>query len=241
VLERASARETASRVAVGAVCRQFLDALGIAVSSLVTEVGGVPYIGADGGARVAAAVERARRDGDTLGGAFTVFIDGVKPGLGSFSQFDRKLDFMLAGAVAGIQAIKSVSFGAGAQFSALTGAESHDAVYFDGQKIHRKTNRAGGIEGGMSNGERIVVNAVMKPIPTLMCGLDTVDIVTGNNAVAAAERSDVCAIEAAAVVAEAAVITEITRAVLEKTGGDSMTEIAGRWNALPVLPPELQR
>lgn len=221
ILERASARETAARVAVGALARQLLAACGIAVAAKVVSIGGAATA-----QQQAAAVAKAKAAGDTLGGCFEVVAEGVLPGLGSHAQWDRRLDGRLAGAVVSIPAIKGVEFGAGFACGDLPGSQVHDEIFYsDEQGYYRKTNRAGGIEGGMSNGEPIVLRAVMKPIPTLMRPLASVDLTTHAATVANSERSDVCAVDAAACVAEAMVCIVLCEALLEKFGGDSMPEL----------------
>lgn len=236
VLERASARETAARTAVGALCKQLLKTLGITVSGAVETVGGIKFEGADGGAKAAEAVEAAKKAGDTLGGRITVFADGVKPGFGSFTQYDRKAEYLISGCLASIQGVKSVSAGLGEGYAAITGATAHDEIFVregkGGAEFYRPTNNAGGIEGGMTNGERLVFNLTMKPIPTLMKPLRTVDIETGKPATAAAERSDVSAVEACAVVAEAAMAFAVAKLVLDRTGGDYLDEIIKRYGEL---------
>jgi len=233
VLERASARETAARTAVGAVCRQLLFALGVEISSAVLSVGGVKFTEPDGGKTVAAAVEKAKADGDTLGGGISVFASGVKAGFGSHTQFDKKADYLISGCLMSIQGVKSVSVGLGEGYADIRGSKAHDEIFVrqgvDGAKYYRETNNAGGIEGGITNGERLVFNLTMKPIPTLMKGLRTVDIATGGAAVAAAERSDVAAVQACAVVAENALAYALLKLILDRTGGDYMGEIIERY------------
>lgn len=221
ILERASARETAARVAVGALARQLLSACGMTVASRVISIGG-----AEDEAGREAAVAAAKSAGDTLGGCLEVTVAGVMPGLGSHAQWDRRLDGRLAGAIVSIPAIKGVEFGAGFACAALPGSQVHDEIFYSEELgYYRKTNRAGGIEGGMSNGEPIVLRAVMKPIPTLMRPLASVDMVSHAAVQANSERSDVCAVDAAACVAEAMVCVVLCEALLEKFGGDSMAEL----------------
>jgi len=202
VLERASARETAMRVAVGAVCRQYLEQKGVEITSRVISIGGV-----SGNSGIKAAIDKAKADGDTLGGIAEVLIKGVPVGLGSYVHYDRKLDAAIAMHLMSIQSVKAVEIGLGVESAACKGSEVHDEMENKEQrpeirKIRRKSNNAGGIEGGMSNGEDIVIRVSFKPIPTLMKGIDTVDIRTGKAVKAASERSDVCAAEAGSVVAE---------------------------------------
>ncbi len=245
ILERASARETATRVAVGALCKQLLLTCGITVVSEVTNIGGVAIdpgkinrsaIGQteselncyDAAAEDAmkARIRQAKEEGDTLGGVFEVLVRGVPLGLGSHIQWDRRLDARLSGAMMSIQAIKGVEIGAGFAYAALPGSQAHDEMYYDAtHHVYRKTNRAGGLEGGMSNGEEIVVRAAMKPIPTLMKPLHSVDIERKEAVLACKERSDVCAVSAASVVGEAMTAFVIAEAVLDKFGNDAMVDV----------------
>lgn len=247
ILERASARETAARVAVGAVARQLLAALGISVAAHVVAVGGVSAARraytvdelttltaasrlacADPAAeeKMVAAVDKAKTRGDTLGGIFEVVAGGMLPGLGSHVQWDRRLDALLAAALMSIPAIKGVEIGEGFANAALPGSEAHDEIYYaPGRGYYRQTNRAGGVEGGISTGEDLVVRAVMKPIPTLMAPLASVDIATKEPARANTERSDVCAVPAAAVVGEAVTAIVLADAVLAKFGGDHLDDL----------------
>jgi chorismate synthase len=245
ILERASARETAGRVAAGALAKQFLKVCGMTVVSQVINIGGV-HIAAAETARGqigrtlselncydAAAEEKmrvkirsAKAEGDTLGGIFEVFAQGIPAGLGSYIQWDRRLDARLAGALMSIQAIKGVEIGEGFGYAALPGSLAHDEMFYDAEhRVYRKTNHAGGIEGGMSNGEEIVLRAVMKPIPTLMKPLHSVDIQSHEAVLACKERSDVCAVSAASVVGEAMTAFVLAEAVIEKFGGDAMTDL----------------
>ena len=221
ILERASARETAARVAVGALGRQLLAECGISVSSRVVSIGGATET-AEQETRIAA----AKMSGDTLGGCFEIAAEGLMPGLGSHAQWDRRLDGRLAAAVVSIPAIKGVEFGAGFACGNLPGSQVHDEIFYDEVRgYYRKTNRAGGIEGGMTNGENIVLRAAMKPIPTLTRPLASVDIHSHAAVAANSERSDVCAVGAAACVAEAMVCIVLCEALLEKFSGDSMSEL----------------
>lgn len=219
VLERASARETTMRVAAGSIAKQVLEAVGITVESKVINIGGKTTV-----EEQHAAIDEARRAGDTLGGKVEIRIKGMPIGVGSYVQFDRKLDAILAMHLVSIQSVKAVGFGIGEEYANLKGSEAHDEIYASG----RKTNRAGGIEGGMSNGEDIVINVVFKPIPTLMKGLNTIDVKTGEAVKAASERSDCCAVEAAAVVAECAAAFATLSAVLDTFSGDTLTELKDR-------------
>jgi len=248
ILERASARETAARVALGAVARNFLEqSVGITILSHVLSIGSIrvpegtalpqaadmkridsdPVRCADSATSelMITEVENAHRDGDTLGGVVEVLAFNMPPGLGSHVHWDRRLDSKLAGAVMGIQAIKGVEIGDGFQTATRRGSVAHDEIEKDASgKIVRRTDRAGGTEGGMSNGEILRVRAAMKPISTVPKALDTIDVSTGEAAKAINQRSDVCAVPAAGVVAEAMVALVLAEAVLEKFGGDSVTE-----------------
>ena len=241
ILERSSARETTMRVAVGAVCKQFLSALGINISSRLINLGGirvdesllnVPTESelncADpvAEAKMKRLIDKAKQEGDTLGGTFEVRVAGLMPGLGSHIQWDRRLDARLAAALMSIQAVKGVEIGAGFSVADLPGSQIHDEIFLaeDG-RLHRVTNRAGGLEGGMSNGEDIIVRAAMKPIPTLMRPLATVDLATKQKASAAKERSDTSAVAAASVVGEAMTAIAVAEAVREKFGGDAMIDV----------------
>src|SRR5207248_7025808 len=208
-LERASARHTAVFVAAGAAAQALLAAIGISVRGEA-----LPEAGAD-----PAAVDAAREDRDTLGGVVEVRARGVPPGLGSYASKEARLDARLAAALMGIQAVKGVEIGDGFALAELRGSAAHDEIEPDRR---RATNRAGGIEGGVSNGEEIVVRAAMKPLPTLMRPLRSVDLETGEPGQALVERSDTSAVEALAVVAEAAVAFELARAAREKFGGDAL-------------------
>jgi chorismate synthase len=247
VLERASARETAARVALGEVASTFLRALDIQLITHTVSIGTVmakadmalpkpanlEAIDADPlrafnqdlSAEMVAEVDKAHSDGDTLGGVVEVLVYGLPPGLGSFVHWDRRLDSQLAGALMGIQAIKGVEVGDGFETARRRGSEAHDEIVIgSGNDVERLTDRAGGIEGGMSNGEVLRVRAAMKPISTVPRALQTIDVATGEQAKAHHQRSDVCAVPAAGVVAEAMVALTIANAVLEKFGGDSITE-----------------
>ncbi len=244
VLERASARETAIRTAVGAVAKQLLEAVGIRVISRVVSIGDVEdksivdydeyeknvskndmrMYDSSCVSDAVALVDKAKKDGESLGGVVEVVVLGAPAGLGSYVHYDRKIDSKIAGALMSVQAIKGVEFGLGFEASKLFGSSVHDEIIYNGSYM-RKTNNAGGIEGGMTNGEPIVVRAAMKPIPTLYKPLKSVDIRTKAQTDAVVERSDVCAVPACSVVCEAVVAFEVARAVCEKFGGDSMDEL----------------
>jgi len=220
-LERASARQTAVSVAAGAVAKTLVAEIGIAVRGEAWAEAGADET----------EVDEARAERDTLGGVVEVRAQGVPPGLGSYATKEERLDARLAAALMGIQAVKGVEIGDGFELAGLRGSEAHDEIVRDERGLHRTTNRAGGIEGGVSNGEEIVVRAAMKPLPTLMQPLASVDLRTGEPGEALVERSDVSAVEALAVVAEAAVAWELARAAREKFGGDAMGDFVGAHKA----------
>ncbi|HEX3458029.1 MAG TPA: chorismate synthase [Candidatus Baltobacteraceae bacterium] len=242
VLERASARETAMRVCLGAICAQFLGALGIRTRSYVARIGPVEAPLLDdwnqedvessdvrcpdppAAQAMIEAIDAARGAGDTIGGQFVVRVDGMPVGVGSNRQPNQRLDGVLAGAVMGMQTVKSVEIGIGAGVAATPGSKAHDVFALDGGSVVRGSNRAGGIEGGMSNGEPIVVRVSVKPIPTLMKALPSVNLHARADAPATIVRSDVCVVPAAAIVGEAMVRLALMKPVLEKYGGDSMEE-----------------
>ncbi|MFB6521009.1 chorismate synthase [Streptomyces sp. NPDC056401] len=249
VLERASARETAARVAVGEVARAFLhQAYGITIVSHVVSLGAaaapegvvpgpddtervdadpVRCLDPEASLAMVAEVDRAHENGDTLGGVVEVLAYGLPPGLGSYVHGDRRIDSRLAAALMGIQAIKGVEFGDGFGLAKVPGSLAHDEIERDGEgAIRRRTARSGGVEGGMTTGEPLRVRAAMKPIATVPRALATVDVATGEPAVAHHQRSDVCAVPAAAVVAEAMTALVLAHAALEKFGGDSLAETA---------------
>ncbi|MFF3443010.1 chorismate synthase [Streptosporangium sp. NPDC002721] len=248
VLDRASARETAARVALGQVARSFLkQALGVDIVSHVVSIGGaaatrgvlpgpgdLETIDADpvrcadpeGSAAMVAEIDRAHKDGDTLGGVVEVVAYGLPPGLGSYTHWDRRLDARLAAGLMGIQAIKGVGVGDGFETARRPGSLAHDEIENTADGVRRMTNRAGGVEGGMTNGEPLRVSAAMKPISTVPRALATIDVLTGEAAKAHHERSDVCAVPAAAIVAEAMVALILADAAIEKFGGDSVEEVA---------------
>ena len=220
ILERSSARETTMRVAAGALCKIFLRECGIEISGTVSEVGGV-----SGDDEIKNRIDEAKANGDTLGGIFEIKITGAPAGLGSHIQWTEKLDAKFAAAFMSIQAIKAVEIGDGFLNAKKFGSEVHDEIFIDGdKKIFRETNRAGGIEGGMTNGEPIIIRAAMKPIPTLMKPLRTIDVATGLPTTASKERSDVCAIFAAEVVWEAMAAIVTANEVVKKFGGDSLRD-----------------
>ena len=226
VLERASARHTAVFVAAGSVARQLLREIGIEVSGSVLEIGGATDEEA-----MHAAIDKARAEQDTLGGIVEVRAQGVPPGLGSYADKAERLDGRLAQALAGIQAVKGVETGEGFALARLPGSPAHDEIFKDERGYYRETNRAGGVEGGLSNGEEIVLRAAMKPIPTLMKPLRSVDISSGESAEALVERSDTTAVEALAVIAEAAVAFELAKAAREKFGGDALIDFVASYRA----------
>ena len=246
ILERSSARETTMRVAVGAVCKEFLRALGISIVSQVTNIGGVAVdlskidrsrLGTENGSelncydaeaeqQMKAKIDAAKQAGDTLGGIFEVTVRGLPAGLGSHIQWDRRLDAKLAAAMMSIQAIKGVEIGAGFDCAILPGSQIHDEVFLDETgEVYRKTNRAGGLEGGMTNGEEVVVKAAMKPIPTLMKPLHSIDIESREAVLACKERSDTCAVSAAAVVGEAMTAFVMAEAICDKFGADALVDV----------------
>jgi chorismate synthase len=248
ILERASARETAARVACGALARQLLARFGIEIRSHVIQLGGIPEkplelawelieavpedaplrcADAEAQARMIELIDEKRREGDTLGGIFEVVARGVVPGLGSHTAWDLKLDGRLAQAVMSIPAVKAVAIGAGAEASALAGSHVHDEIGYDApsQQFKRHTNRAGGLEGGITNGEEVRVRGHLKPISTLRRALRSVDIDTKEEEAAAFERSDVTAVPAAGVIGEAMVALTLAHAMREKFGGDSLGEM----------------
>jgi chorismate synthase len=263
VLERASARETAARVALGAVARSFLAGLGIRLVAHTLSIGqvrvptGRPLPGPDDvaaldadplrcfdtetSALMVAEVDAAQRDGDTLGGVVEILAYGLPPGLGSYTHWDRRLDSQLAAALMGIQAIKGVEVGDGFATAARRGSQAHDELFQTDDGIVRSSDRAGGTEGGMSTGTVLRVSAAMKPISTVPHALRTVDIAAGEAAEAHHQRSDVCAVPAAGVVAEAMVALVLANSVLEKFGGDSTVETKRNLDAyLAAIPSNLR-
>lgn len=252
-LERASARETVSRVAVGAVCRQLLQALGVQVGGYVTAIGPVSANLVDmdlptrlkkatqnetgcpddvAAEKMQAAIQAAMQARDTLGGIIEIIALGLPPGLGSFVQSDRRLDAILGGAVLSVQAMKGVEIGEAFENAHLPGTQAHDAILLEDGKIVRPTNRCGGLEGGITNGQPLLIRAAMKPIATTLTPQPTVDLLTGQESVTTYERSDFCPVPRAVVILEAVIAIELTKAMLEKLGGDSMEEILPRLAAL---------
>ena len=256
VLERASARETAMRVALGSVARRFLERLGTTIQSRVVRIGDaaddtpfgetstatidaspVRAIGAEATQRMVDAIESAKRAGDTLGGIIEVVARGAPIGLGSYVQWDRRLEGEIGKAFLSLNAIKGVEVGLGFALAERPGSSAHDEFYpgdSSGYRTSYQTNRSGGIDGGMTTGQPIVVRAAMKPLATLMKPLDSVDLRTGDASSAHIERSDVCAVPSAAVIGESLLALVLAAAVLEKFGGDEIDEVAGRiseWEA----------
>jgi chorismate synthase len=257
VLERASARETAARVAAGGLARQLLAAFGIDVAGWVTELGGIVLGGRPGGlaelrairdssavyslhpdrdAEVTALIDRVGKEGDTLGGVVEIRVDGLPIGLGTHAQWDRKLDGRLALAVMAVQAIKGVEIGMGFEAARRRGSEVHDPIHYEPAErggptlgFTRPTNNAGGLEAGMTNGQPLVIRAAMKPISTLRKPLESVNLRTKQPEEAAYERSDVCAVSAASVIVENVVAFEVAAALVDKFGGDSVEEMRARW------------
>jgi len=264
VLERSSARETAVRVALGAVAKKFLQAFHITIGSFVIQIGTIRVKGLrdkrvkgssessrtleslfkkaekspvrcpdeQAAKKMTTLIDRIMKSGDSLGGVFEVFATGVPAGLGSYIQWDRRLDGRLAQALMSIQAIKGVEAGLGFEMSKRSGSEVMDEIFYSHHYgYYRKTNNAGGMEGGMTDGMPIILRAAMKPIPTLRRALRSIDITTKKPVEAAYERSDICAVPAAGVIGEAMVALTITDAFLEKFGGDSMKEIQQHYDS----------
>ena len=249
VLERASARETAARVAVGAICEQLLEEFGITLLRHVKSIGSVEDAGkiTDDGfferavqspvgfgdeqseKKAMEYIDSVKAAGESCGGVVEIIVNDVPAGLGSYVHYDRKLDANIAFSVMSVQAIKGVEIGMGFECGANVGSKVHDEIAYDGE-FHRLTNNAGGIEGGMSNGEPIVVRAAMKPIPTLYNPLKTVDITDKSMREATVERSDVCAVPACSVVVKAVVAFEIAKAFLDKFNGDCMSDVKSYYN-----------
>lgn len=247
VLERSSARETAMRVAIGSICKVFLGELGIEIASHVTQIGpvrskvdlkeisgnindladasDVRCLDTKAAEQMIRHIDETRRAGDSIGGVFEVLASGVPVGLGSYTHWDRKLDARLAAAMMSINAMKSVSIGDGLDVAEANGSQVHDEIILKDGKPCRATNHAGGIEGGMSNGEMIQVQVVMKPIPTLAKQLRSVDIKTNEPGMAHKERTDACAVPAASVIGEAMLAIVLADAILEKFGGDSLAQV----------------
>ena len=251
ILERASARETAVRVAAGTVFRQYLRAFGVEIAGYERACGEVrddkkytfeeiacnrsPLLGmmnAEKEREAASYIDDCATKGDTCGGILEIRVKGLKSGFGSCMTYAEKLDARLSAALMSVQAIKGVEVGIGFGAAVRRGSEVHDEIFGGEGGFRRRTNRAGGIEGGMSNGEELVFRAAMKPIPTLMKGLNTVDYATGQPARAAAERSDTCAVTACGVVLESALAAELAAVVSERLGGDNMAEVVERYGRL---------
>ena len=251
ILERASARETAARVAVSAVARKLLKEFGIEIHSHTIAIGGV-YAKNDGSGKIhwdnvekspvrcseaetekkmMVVIDKANADGDTLGGIFQVVATGVPIGLGSHVHWDRRLSGKISQAIMSINAVKGVEIGAGFSLANLPGSQSHDIIERAGRKWQHETNRAGGIEGGITNGEPVVVKAVVKAIPTLAKPLQSVDLKTGESVVAHVERSDVCVVPAAGVIGEAMLAIVLADAMLEKFGGDHVKETVRNYKS----------
>jgi chorismate synthase len=270
VLERASARETTSRVAAGGLAKALLRAIGVELRSHVVRIGDAALAAgdavrwedldaieespvrcarADVGQRMIANIDRAKKAGDTVGGVFEVIARGVPPGLGTFAQWDRRLDGRLAQALMSIPAVKAVALGDGLAAGETPGSRFHDEIRYDDDRgLHRPTNRAGGLEGGITNGEEVRAQAVVKPIPTLVMPLASIDLRTKEAEQASFERSDTCVLPAAGVVGEAVVALTLADAVLEKFGGDSLPELAdhleatrARWRAFLARRPAQTR
>jgi chorismate synthase len=250
ILERASARETAARVAVGAVAKSLLLQFDIAIYGQVLSIGRVHAVqmelprdqlrerlekssllcaDPDAESRMRREIDEARGSGNSLGGIFEVVAENVPPGLGSHVHWDRRLDGRLAQAIMSIPAIKGVEIGAGFDSAERRGTEMHDEVLYDANRVSRRSNRAGGIEGGISNGEAIVVRAAMKPIPTTVTPLRTIDLATRRQVPSRYQRSDICAVPAAAVIGEAMVAWILAQAMVEKFGADSLQEMRANY------------
>jgi len=226
VLERASARSTAATVGIGALCKILLNEFKINITSRVLSIGG-EWTKEGIIAKISEAIEKK----DTIGGIFEVIIKNAPIGLGSYVQGDRRLDARLAAAIMAIPGVKSFEVGLGLGYAVSFGSEVHDPIYHNKTGYYRLTNNAGGIEGGISNGNAIILRACMKPISTLMKPLDSVDITTKKSAKAATERSDICVVEAAGVVAESAAAFVLAQAFLEKFGSDCLTDIKESYNS----------
>lgn len=259
ILERSSARETAARVAVGAVCKAFLNVFKIYFCSYTQAIGDISAdlsgmsidkiasraeksdlrcADKEAEAKMKALIDKSKQKGDTLGGVVEIIVTGVPPGLGSHVHWDRKLDGKIAQSLMSIQAVKGVEIGLGFKCAERFGSQVHDEIYYEPSPdqrekswgFFRKTNNAGGIEGGITNGEPLVIRCAMKPISTLMKPLKSVDFISKEPVKAAVERSDICRVPSLAVIAEAAVAFEVVRGFLEKFGGDSLEEIQSNYN-----------
>ncbi|NQV16014.1 chorismate synthase [bacterium] len=258
VLERSSARETAMRVALGAVCRVFLRELGIEIASHVLQIGSEKFtpeeitdlrvlnskadnsavrcLSEDASQKMIKHIDTLRSQGDSVGGVFEILASGLPVGLGSYTHWDRKLDARIAAAMMSINAMKGVNIGDGLNVAEAPGSQSHDEIVKEGESIRRASNHAGGIEGGMSNGELIRVQVTMKPIPTLARPLRSVDIKTREPGVAHKERTDTCAVPAASVIGEAMLALILTDALLEKFGGDSLEQVKAHMAETAIKP-----
>jgi chorismate synthase len=248
VIERSSARETASRVCVGAFARAILDCLGITIFSYVDRIGEAYFSNIPCSStkdllkkiessevrcpdkeiskKMKSEIDKAKKTGDSIGGSFKIIVKNIVPGLGSFTDWNRRLDARLTFAVMSIPAVKAVEIGQGMKAGSISGLDFHDEIYYHREKgFFRKTNNAGGIEGGMTNGEDILLGAVMKPIPTTTKGMKTVNIITKDKSVSIKERSDICAVPSAAVAGEAVVAIELVNVIQEKFGSDTLDEI----------------
>lgn len=231
ILERASARETATRVAIGSIAKTLLGQFKINIDSKIISVGDINVYSKTLTKEAKEAIDQVRKEGDSLGGIFELSAKNVPVGLGSHVEYDRKLDANIALSLMSIQAIKAVEIGAGIKSARRKGSELHDEIFYKKGQFIRGSNNAGGIEGGISNGSPIVVRAALKPISTLDKPLKTVDYKTKKAALAHVERRDVCAIESAVVIGEAALAFELAKAFLEKYGGDSLEEITAHFKA----------
>lgn len=249
ILERASARETAMRVALGAIAKKFLQELGVNIGSHTVMIGGVysdfypknsfELSAADDNPvrcmdeaksqEMIHKIKEAQESGDTLGGKVQIIISGMSFGYGSHTQYDKKLDSRLMADLCSIQSVKSVSFGLGEKYAEMLGTQSHDPIGYDENGFFRYTNNSGGIDGGITTGEDIVINVAVKPIPTTMRGIKTVDLITHEQCISSKERSDVCAVPAAGVVCENVAALTLMQVILETLGGDHMEEIKQRW------------
>ncbi len=251
ILERASARETAIRVAAGGIYRQYLQTLGVEIGGYICEVCGIKDEGRYAFSELAKAkhtplgildsqaetlamdkIAALKKEGDTAGGVVEIRVKGLKSGFGNVMTYAEKLDARLAQGLMSIQAVKGVEVGAGFAVAEKSGKDVHDEIFCKGKGVYRETNRAGGIEGGMSNGEELLLRVAMKPIPTLMKGLRTIDNITGEPTTAASERSDVCAIFALEIIAEAVVAQVLADVVSERLGGDTMSQVKERYDRL---------
>ncbi len=249
--ERSSARETAIRVAIGTIAKIILGELDISVLGYSAEIGGIKSnskimplknlhkivkdsplrcIDKESEKAMKAIIDDAKAKGDTLGGVVEILVEGLPPGIGSYVHWDRKLDARIAFGLMSIQAIKGIEFGKGFELGRVTGSLAHDPIFLEGGRIYRKTNNAGGIEGGMSNGELIIIRAVMKPIPTLLSPLESVDIANIKKAPAPYQRSDICAVPAASIVAESVTAWEIVSSIVDQFGGDTIIDLKKRFN-----------